>query len=55
MKEQAKREVDMVSSTRRLDSLRRVRRAPPAVTPTPNLPFIYCVFNSECAADSLLG
>ncbi|XP_043323629.1 fer-1-like protein 5 [Cervus canadensis] len=45
MKEQAKREVDMVSSTRRLDSLRRVRRAPPAVTPTPNLPFIYCVFN----------
>nr|XP_020762001.1 fer-1-like protein 5 [Odocoileus virginianus texanus] len=45
MKEQAKREVDTVSSTRRLDSLRRVWRAPPAVTQTPNLPFIYCVFN----------
>ena len=55
MKEQAKREVHTVSSTRRLDSLRRVRRAPPAVTQTPNLPFIYCVFNSEHAADSLLG
>uniref|UniRef100_A0AC11DNX8 Fer-1 like family member 5 n=1 Tax=Ovis aries TaxID=9940 RepID=A0AC11DNX8_SHEEP len=45
MKEQARREVDMVSSTRRLDRVMSSRRAPPGITQTPSLPFIYCVFN----------
>ena len=37
----------MVSSTRRLDRIMSSRRAPPGITQTPSLPFIYCVFNSE--------
>ncbi|XP_061067067.1 fer-1-like protein 5 [Eubalaena glacialis] len=45
MKQQAKREVDMVSSTRRLDRIRSSWRAPPEITQPPNLPFIYCIFN----------
>uniref|UniRef100_A0A8B9YVB8 Fer-1 like family member 5 n=1 Tax=Bos mutus grunniens TaxID=30521 RepID=A0A8B9YVB8_BOSMU len=36
---------DMVSSTRRLDRIMSSRRAPPGITQTPSLPFIYCVFN----------
>ncbi|XP_059747609.1 fer-1-like protein 5 isoform X2 [Bos taurus] len=44
MKEQARR-ADMVSSTRRLDRIMSSRRAPPGITQTPSLPFIYCVFN----------
>lgn len=40
----------MVSSTRRLDRIMSSRRAPPGITQTPSLPFIYCVFNSEHAA-----
>lgn len=45
----------MVSSTRRLDRIMSSRRAPPGITQTPSLPFIYCVFNSERAARVCLG
>lgn len=55
MKQQAKREADVVSSTRRLDRIRSSWRAPPEITQPPNLPFIYCIFNSEHSIESRLG
>lgn len=45
----------MVSSTRRLDRIRSSWRAPPEITQPPNLPFIYCIFNSEHSIESRLG